>query len=274
MKALMITHLWRIVKKGEIKMKLELYESQTPIEMALAVDEQGMTSARKVYSFLKLDPSNYSKWCKNNIVDNEFFEQGIDFTPFVIDDDRNPKPTTDYKLTANFAKKLCMRAGGERGEQARTYFIKVEQLLVKEKTKAVKSFTYNGLSAAERLKLIEILANCPEYALHPVMELASPFMSNATFTAPVGPVPTRAPAVVTFVRQPAANNAGYQTPFNREKLKRHLLSNAISRQDLHRLSGVSKGVIDATINGKTRPGAATRYKLCCALGKPTGWLDG
>lgn len=34
----------------------------TPIEIALGVDEQGMTTARKLYEFLELAPQNYSRW--------------------------------------------------------------------------------------------------------------------------------------------------------------------------------------------------------------------
>ena len=42
----------------------------TPIEVELGVDENGMTTAKKLYSFLELSPSNYSKWCKTNITEN------------------------------------------------------------------------------------------------------------------------------------------------------------------------------------------------------------
>lgn len=35
--------------------------NQTPIEIALGIDEEGMTTARKLYAFLELDSSNYSR---------------------------------------------------------------------------------------------------------------------------------------------------------------------------------------------------------------------
>lgn len=47
-----------------------------------------------------------------------------DYEVFVLNDE-NPKggrPTQDFKLTANFAKKLCMQGKTERAEQAREYF--------------------------------------------------------------------------------------------------------------------------------------------------------
>lgn len=105
--------------------------NQTPIEVMLAIDEDGRTSARKVYEFLQLNPAHYARWYKTNILENEFAEEGIDYTVFTIEGE-NPnggRPTIDFKLTASFAKKLCMTQKNERGEQARNYFIKVEEKL-------------------------------------------------------------------------------------------------------------------------------------------------
>lgn len=97
---------------------------QTPIEIALGIDENGMTTARKLYAFLELEPKNYSHWCKRNILENEFAEENVDFMAFVIKDERNfnPNPTQDFKLTAHFAKKLSCKGNGERAERAREYF--------------------------------------------------------------------------------------------------------------------------------------------------------
>lgn len=97
---------------------------QTPIEIALGIDENGMTTARKLYAFLELEPKNYSRWCKSNIADNEFATENEDYKVFVIDEE-NPlggRPTQDFKLTAHFAKKLSCKGNGERAEQAREYF--------------------------------------------------------------------------------------------------------------------------------------------------------
>ena len=108
--------------------ELQTSNMKTPIEIALGVDENGMTTAKKLYEFLELDSRNYSRWCKTNIVENEFADENVDYWAFVIDEERNfnPNPTTDYKLTAHFAKKLSMKGNGERAEQARQYFITIE----------------------------------------------------------------------------------------------------------------------------------------------------
>lgn len=105
----------------------------TPIEIALQVDENGMTSAKALYEYLELRPGDYSRWCKVNILENGFAEEGIDFKVFRIcaENPQGGRPSTDYKLTATFAKKLAMLCHNEKGEQARAYFIACEQALVR-----------------------------------------------------------------------------------------------------------------------------------------------
>lgn len=115
--------------------ELQTVTNQTPIEIALGIDEKGMTTAKKLYEFLELDKKNYSRWCKSNISDNEFSEENIDYFPFVINEECGGQATTDYKLTAKFAKKLSMTAKNERGEQARNYFLHVEDKLKEEAIK-------------------------------------------------------------------------------------------------------------------------------------------
>lgn len=116
--------------------ELEPTKMQTPIEIALGIDENGMTTARKLYEFLELDKSHYSRWSKSNITDNQFAEENIDYWVLAIDGERdfNPNPTLDFKLTAHFAKKLSMKGNGERAEEAREYFTTLEE---KVKQKAI-----------------------------------------------------------------------------------------------------------------------------------------
>lgn len=100
---------------------------QTPIEIALGVDENGMTTVRKLYAFLELSPSNYSKWCKTNITENGFAEENVDYWAFVLNDEWGGQATTDYRLTAHFVKKLSCKGNGARAEEAREYFTTVEE---------------------------------------------------------------------------------------------------------------------------------------------------
>lgn len=107
--------------------ELETTKMQTPIEIALGVDENGMTTAKKLYEFLELDSRNYSRWCKSNITENEFAEENVDYWAFVINEEWGGRTTTDYKLTAHFAKKLSMKGNGTKAEEARDYFTTLEE---------------------------------------------------------------------------------------------------------------------------------------------------
>lgn len=114
---------------GEIN-NIVLDESmKTPIEIALNIDADGMTTAKALYEFLELNPSNYSKWYKQNITENEFATENEDYWVFVPNDE-NPnggRPTMDFKLSAHFAKKLSMKGSGKKAELAREYFTIVEE---------------------------------------------------------------------------------------------------------------------------------------------------
>lgn len=51
----------------------------TPIEVELGVDENGMTTARKLYSFLELRKADFARWAKTNITENEFATENEDY---------------------------------------------------------------------------------------------------------------------------------------------------------------------------------------------------
>lgn len=105
--------------------ELKQAKMQTPIEIALGVDENGMTTARKLYAFLELAQGQFSRWAKSNIVDNEFATENEDYWGFDINVEGNK--TQDYKLTAHFAKKLSMKGNGAKAEEARDYFTTLEE---------------------------------------------------------------------------------------------------------------------------------------------------
>ncbi|HDK7165888.1 TPA: antA/AntB antirepressor family protein [Clostridium botulinum] len=99
----------------------------TPIEVVLEIDEEGRTTARKLYSFLELARGQFSRWAKTNILENSFAIEGEDYKGFDIVVEGNI--TIDYKLSASFAKKLAMGTHNFKGEAAKNYFIKVEEKL-------------------------------------------------------------------------------------------------------------------------------------------------
>lgn len=104
--------------------ELEMSQIQTPIEIALQIDESGHTTARALYEFLEMDKSNFSRWAGKNIEKNEFYEENKDWWGFVIV--TNGNECKDYRLTTDFAKHLCMESHSSKGKIARQYFVSVE----------------------------------------------------------------------------------------------------------------------------------------------------
>lgn len=105
--------------------ELQNVDMRTPIEIALQIDEEGHTTARKLYAFLELAQGQFSRWAKSNITDNEFATENEDWWGFDIYVEGNK--VKDYRLTAHFAKKLSMKGNGEKAEQAREYFTRLEE---------------------------------------------------------------------------------------------------------------------------------------------------
>lgn len=103
--------------------------TQTPIEIALQIDENGMTSLKNLYAFLELDQSHYKRWYNKNIVNNDFAVENIDYITIRPngENSKGGRPALEFKLTSDFAKQLCMTVKNERGKQARDYFIACEQ---------------------------------------------------------------------------------------------------------------------------------------------------
>ena len=110
--------------KGGDFMKSEMInqiksEERTPIEVVLAIDEDGFTTASAIYKWLELAPIQFARWCKTNIINNPFFENGIDYFEAaengVFDvmsktsekeKDLGGRPSTDYKKCIRCKKRL------------------------------------------------------------------------------------------------------------------------------------------------------------------------
>lgn len=126
---------------------------QTPIEIALGVDENGMTTAKKLYEFLEMDASHYSRWCKSNITENQFAEENVDYfySPSMANEQKRGNFAEDYKLTAHFAKKLSCKGNGEKAEQAREYFATVEE--------KAKEYAINRSELSPQMQMFYALAD-------------------------------------------------------------------------------------------------------------------
>lgn len=95
----------------------------------IRIDNDGKITARELYEFLELAPTQFSRWAKSNIEQDEFYTQGVDWQGFdIMSSGNNIK---DYSLTIDFAKHLCMLSRSDKGKQARSYFIEVEKRSLK-----------------------------------------------------------------------------------------------------------------------------------------------
>ena len=91
-------------------------------------DLQQAVDAKQLYQALGLDSTNWAGWSKNNIANNPFALEGTDYGVYGLGTNtQGGRPTTNYYLSIDFAKKLAMQVRTEMGERIRDYFIDCER---------------------------------------------------------------------------------------------------------------------------------------------------
>lgn len=98
------------------------------VVIALKIEElkgNKAVSAKALYEFLGLAPTQWARWYKKNIIGDEFFTQDVDYQ--TLDIMSNGNLTQDFLITIEFAKHLCMLSRTQKGKEARQYFIDVEK---------------------------------------------------------------------------------------------------------------------------------------------------
>lgn len=118
---------------------------------------QRVVSAKELYLFLGYDKSQWSRWFKKNIIDNQFAFENEDWIS--IDIVSNGNETKDFALTLDFSKRISMMARTEKGEELRKYFIECEKKLieVKQAFQVPTTFKEALLLAVEQQEKIEQL---------------------------------------------------------------------------------------------------------------------
>lgn len=85
-------------------------------------------SAKTLYDFLGLAPTQWTRWAKKNIIKNPYAIENEDYIIFDLQSNITPgRPTDDYAITLDLAKKLSMMARTAKGEDARNYFLECER---------------------------------------------------------------------------------------------------------------------------------------------------
>ena len=95
------------------------------IEIKTNENQEQLVSAKELYKKLGLASSQWRRWYKKNIVDDEYFTEGADYITFDMMSRGNE--TKDFLLKLDMAKELCMLARTDKGKEIREYFIQVER---------------------------------------------------------------------------------------------------------------------------------------------------
>lgn len=117
-----------------------------------------VVSARELYRYLDYDRSQFARWAKKTITNNQFALEGHDWTGVdVIVEGNN---VMDYAITLDFAKKITMLSSSVKGNKARDYFIACEKKL-RSPELSRKEILLLALEAEERAiaaeeKLLEV----------------------------------------------------------------------------------------------------------------------
>lgn len=84
-----------------------------------------VVSARDLHAYLEAK-SNVNTWFKNQI-ERAMLDENQDFTRVQISE-TSGQTSFDYAITLSAAKEISMLNGGEKGKEARTYFIECEKI--------------------------------------------------------------------------------------------------------------------------------------------------
>jgi anti-repressor protein len=119
-------------------------------------DGKQLVSARELHKFLEAG-SDVGTWFKNQAV-KAMLEENEDFTQ-IVGESTGGRPSIDYALNISSAKEISMLNGGEKGKQARKYFIECEKIakdMLEINPKVPKTFRQALLLAAEQQEIIEL----------------------------------------------------------------------------------------------------------------------
>ena len=95
-----------------------------------------LVSARDLYLGLGLNKSQWSRWYPTNIVNNDFFEENIDYMRVRHNVEGNG--VQDFAISLEFAKHIAMMARTEKSHEYRNYFLECEKAL-KENTQTLNT---------------------------------------------------------------------------------------------------------------------------------------
>ena len=102
-----------------------ILEYQELVPILQDEDNKSEVSLKILYGQLGLAKSQYSRWVKKNILEDEFAIENEDFKRVRLNVEGNE--TYDYLLTLEYAKEIAMMSKGRVGKVVRRYFIYIEE---------------------------------------------------------------------------------------------------------------------------------------------------
>ena len=111
-----------------------------------------LVSARELHKFLE-NTDNVNTWFKRQ-ADRAMLVENEDFTSVAILQTSGQK-AIDYAISLSSAKEIAMLNGGDRGKQARLYFIECEKQLQSKAPKTLKEALILALQQQEQIELLE-----------------------------------------------------------------------------------------------------------------------
>jgi anti-repressor protein len=111
-----------------------------------------LVSARDLHKFLEAG-SDVGTWFKNQAI-KAMLEENEDFTQ-IVGESTGGRPSIDYALNISSAKEISMLNGGEKGKQARKYFIECEKIakdMLEINPRIPKTYLESILELGEALK--------------------------------------------------------------------------------------------------------------------------
>lgn len=92
--------------------------------LKVTTDNERITlSARDLHEFLEIK-THFKDWFPR--MKEYGFEEGVDFCSF-LSESTGGRPATDYQITIDMAKEICMIQRSDKGKQARQYFLQLEK---------------------------------------------------------------------------------------------------------------------------------------------------
>ena len=132
-----------------------------------------------LYDYLELRKAHYSRWLKKHIIDNLYADEGNDYSPLMVSEQKRGNFRKDYELHVDFALKLCMVSNSPVGETTRNELVDLtnqrknldlftaEEIIHLSKLKAVFSYV-TECEKAKSLNMAKFVDN--SYSKNPYGE--------------------------------------------------------------------------------------------------------